>query len=144
MISSLTSKKALAVSKEHDTDGYLVKPINNDILMKTIRKIQPSLDFPTAKNLKPSFTGVMAKLLGNLIKISEVKLTLRSKVKFLEKQKINLDSKFIKKLDLEQAQFIIQGQSKDVSTGVYDTDVQLIGLNDADLREIRKIKTKKG
>ncbi len=143
MISSLTSKKALAVSKQYETDGYLVKPINNDILMKTIRKIMPSLELPTAKYLKPEFRGLMGKLLGSLTKISEVKLTLRSKVKFTSKQKLKLDSNFIKKLDLGHAQFIIQPPSRDVSTGTYDTEVQLIGLNDSDLREIRKIKTKK-
>ena len=144
MISSLTSKKALNVSKEYNTDGYLVKPINNDILMKTIKKISPSLGFPEARKLEGSFSGVMCKLIGSITKISEVKFNLRSKVKFNEKQKLKIDSNFLSKLEIDHAQFIIQKPSVDVSPGIYDTAVQMIGLNDNDLKEIRKIKTKKG
>ncbi len=144
MISSLSSKKALATSKNYETDGYLVKPVNNDILLTTMKKISPNLGFPEANKLERNFAGVMCKLIGNITKISEVKLTFRSKVKFTEKQKLNLNSAFIDKLEIDHAQFIIQKPSIDVSPGVYDTEAQIIGLNDNDLKEIRKIKTKKG
>ena len=144
MISSLTSKKALAVSQQYGTDGYLVKPINNDILLTTMKKIGPSCKFPDAKNLEPKFSGIMCKLLGTITSISEVNVTLRSKVKFQEKQKINLECEFIDKLELNHAQFIINPPSTDISPGVYDTEIQMVGLNDNDLKEIRKIKAIKG
>lgn len=144
IISSLTSKKALSMSQKYRTDGYLVKPINNDILLTTMKKINQSCNFHNAKNFDPKFSGVISKLLGTVTDISETNITLRSKVKFQEKQKINLECDFINELNLNHAHFIISPPSTDVTPGVYDTEIQMLGLNDNDLKEVRKLKATKG
>lgn len=143
MISSLSSKKAIDLSKKLGTDGYLIKPINNATLNTTLKKMMPELNFPNATNIEDKYANLTAKFLGQLTKISEVSVILRSKIKFQEKRKIQIDNIFLKKYDLTNAQLIIQEFSKDVTTGTYDTRIQLIGLNESNLKSIRKLNTRK-
>jgi CheY-like chemotaxis protein len=143
MISSLSSKKAIDLSQKLGTDGYLIKPINNTTLSTTLKKMLPDLVFPDATNIEDKYSNLMAKFLGQLTKISEVSVILRSKIKFQEKRKIQIENLFLRKYDLMNAQLIIQEYSKDVTTGTYDTRIQLIGLNDNNLKSIRKLNTRK-
>ncbi len=143
MISSMSSKKAIELSQKIGTHGYLIKPINNNILMTTMKKIMPELDFPEAKNLDISFNKLTARCSGQVIKISEIELVLRSKIKFTEKMKLLIQSQFLKKIDIDRAQFIIHQMSKDVQPGIYDTYVSVVGLKEKDLKGIRSLKTKK-
>jgi len=143
MISSLSSKKAIDLSKKLGTDGYLIKPINNTTLSTTLKKMGPELVFPEARNIHSEYSQLTARFLGSLTKISEVSVILRSKIKFREKRKIFIESPFLRKFDLEKTQLIIQEFSKDVTPGTYDTKIQLIGLNDNNLKNIRKLNTRK-
>jgi len=143
MISSLSSKKAIDLSKKLGTDGYLVKPINNTTLSTTLKKMSSELVFPEATHIDDKYSNLMAKFLGSLTKISEVSVILRSKIKFQEKRKIMIDNIFLKKYELEKTQLIIQENSKDVMPGIYDTKIQLIGLNETNLKNIRKLNTRK-
>jgi len=85
----------------------------------------------------------MGKFHGQIVKISETSVILQSKIKFFEKRKLQIDSIFLNRNDLNKTQLIIQGPSKDVSTGTYNTEIQLIGLTDSNLKQIRKLNTKK-
>ena len=143
MISSLSSKKAIDLSKKLGTDGFLIKPINNQTLSTTMKKMLPELNFPVAKNIDKEFSNLMGKLHGQIVKISETSVILQSKVKFFEKRKLQIDSIFLNRNDLNKTQLIIQEASKDVSTGTYNTKIQLIGLTDNNLKQIRKLNTKK-
>lgn len=143
IISSTTNKKAIEVSQKIGTDGYLVKPINNNILLTTMKKLIPEMDLKTVCHIKEIDTLMMVKCFGQLHKISETSAILRSKIKFTEKIKLSLKGNFLKKYELERAQFVVNKPSKDVVPGVYDTEIQLIGLKESDLKEIRKLNTKK-
>lgn len=144
MITSTASKKAIELSQKAGVDGFLVKPINNNILLSTLKKLSPEMDFPEVKVFgKLDQTTFMITIFAQLIKISEVALILRSKVKFNDRMKLFVTSKFLKKIEIDRAQFIIKDQSLDVSPGVYDTKVYMVGLKEADLKNIRKLNTKK-
>lgn len=145
MISSSTSKKAIELSQRVGTNGYLVKPINNNILLTTLKKLMPEMDLPEVKfknnETKMSF---MVSIFAQIIKISEVALILRSKVKFNDRSKIILKGNYLKKIEIDRVQFIMKDQSLDVSPGVYDTKIYMAGLKEEDLKKIRKLNTKKG
>lgn len=145
MISSSTSKKAIELSQKVGTNGYLVKPINNNILLSTLKKLMPEMDLPEVKVInnetKMSF---MVSIFAQIIKISEVALILRSKVKFNDRAKIIIKGNYLKKLEIDRVQFIMKDQSLDVSPGVYDTKIYMAGLKEDDLKKIRKLNTKKG
>ncbi|EQC43997.1 response regulator [Bacteriovorax sp. Seq25_V] len=143
MISSLSSKKAIELSQRIGTNGYLIKPINNNILMTTMKKIMPDLDLLEATIVDQNTSRLTAKCMGQVTKISEVELVLRSKIKFSEKMKLNISSKFLKKIEIDRAQFVIHRPSRDVQPGIYDTDVSIVGLKEKDLKGIRSLKTKK-
>lgn len=145
MISSSTSKKAIELSQRVGTNGYLVKPINNNILLSTLKKLMPEMDLPELKVInREQRVSFMVSIFAQIIKISEVALVIRSKVKFNDRAKLILSGIFLKKLEIDRAQFIMKDQSIDVSPGVYDTKVYIAGLKEEDLKKIRKLNTKKG
>lgn len=144
MISSLSSKKPIELSKKVGADGYLIKPINNQTLLTTLKKMAPDLEFPQAINLDDKYSFLMAKCRGQIIKISEIALILRSKIKFKQKHKIQIECVFLQKNDLKQVQYIINNESVDISPGIYDTNIQMVGLSDDNQQTIRKMKTRKG
>lgn len=145
MISSSTSKKAIELSQKIGTNGYLVKPINNNILLSTLKKLMPEMDLPEVRVIdKGQRLSFMVSIFAQIIKISEVALVIRSKVKFNDRAKLILSGTFLKKIEIDRAQFIMKDQSIDVSPGVYDTKVYIAGLKESDLKKIRKLNTKKG
>lgn len=145
MISSSTSKKIIEFSQKVGSSSYLVKPINNNILLTTLKKLIPEMDLPEIRVIdKPNNETFMSKIFGQIIKISEVALILRSKVKFNDRTKILIKGNFLKKIEIDRAQFILKDQSIDVSPGVYDTKIYIAGLKEEDLKKIRKLNTKKG
>ncbi|MDD0853494.1 response regulator [Halobacteriovorax sp. GB3] len=144
MVTASTAKKDIALSKKYGVSGYLVKPVTNNQLLTLMRKMGPKLLYPSyiIPEMEESL-HVTARCSGALTKINETSFKYNSKVKFNQQVKLDINSDFFSELNIKHAQFQIFEPSKSLSPGIYESTVQLIGLSDKDMIEIRKIKTKK-
>ena len=69
--------------------------------------------------------------------------TLRSKVKFSDAQKIEIESNFLSELGVTPGHYKVYQHSRDITPGIYDTIIQFLGLPESTLQNIRKVQTKK-
>lgn len=145
MISNASNKQSIVLSKEFGVEGFLLKPINNNILMNTAKKYVKEYEFPPMNFSQEAQNDQLLtlKIPGEITKFNEVSFSIRSKIKFKEKRRIEIESDFLKGLGVNRGHYKVYQQSRDINPGIYDTIIQFIGLNDSTLQNIRKIQTKK-
>ncbi|WP_127715783.1 two-component system response regulator [Halobacteriovorax sp. HLS] len=142
MISSQTNKQSITLSKEYGVNGYLLKPLNNQTLINTAKASVKDHSF-TPIDFSNEQEDIELDIPGEIIKLNEVSFTFRSKVKFTQKSKVEIESTFLKSLSIMPGHFTIYQQSRDIMPGLYDTVIQLLGLPEKTLQNIRKVQNKK-
>jgi YesN/AraC family two-component response regulator len=144
MISALSNQKAIATAAEYGVLNYLIKPLTNTTIIDVMRKVEGELGFTPIKYLDENEkNNIRVSCIGTLTKINEISIVIRSKVKFSETIPLKIESDYLRDLGLNHAHFSAYEPSHDLSPGVYDSLVQLIGLNEKNLTTIRKVKSKK-
>jgi CheY-like chemotaxis protein len=146
MISTQTSKQSITMSKQFDVQGYLLKPINNNTLISTVKKNVKEYSFPPIEypeEVSENEQRIKLKIPVEVIKLNEVSFTLRSKVKFTNVQKVEVESSFLSDLGVNSGHYRVYQQSRDITPGIYDTIIQFLGLPENTLQNIRKVQTKK-
>jgi DNA-binding response OmpR family regulator len=143
MISSSTNKQSIVLSKQFGVEGFLLKPINNNILMNTAKKYVKEYKFPPMVFPEEENHHVVLKIPGEITKLNEVSFSIRSKIKFKEPRRVEIESSFLQSLGVNRGHYKVYQQSRDINPGIYDTIIVFIGLNDNTLQNIRKVQTKK-
>lgn len=142
--SALNKEKTIKQSMSMGAHSYLVKPINNTQLITMLKKTLPLTELaPCQFPLNDESKSVIGTFMGQTTKINELGINIRSQVKFEEKQKLNVDSNFLKSLNMSHINFVISKKSFNFDPGIYDTFIHIIGLREMDLTSIRKLKTRK-
>lgn len=144
MISALKSVQAIQTSTNYNVNGYLIKPINNRAMLDTIKKIERELDFEEIIFDDYKNKEVDCKCIGEISRINEISCLIKSKVKFLHKEAVNIDSNLFKKIGIDHAHFQVYENSYELAPGLYGTLVQFLGLNEKNLKAIRSLTSKKG
>jgi len=144
MISSLSSQKAISTASEYGVLQYIVKPIKNTTVLDAMKKCEELLGLQPINYMDDKVKNPLrVSCIGHLMKINEISLVVRSKVKFSEKEEIKVQSDYLRELGLHRAHFAIYEASYDINPGIYDSLIQLIGLNERALTVIRKVRSKK-
>jgi len=142
IISSDSSKQAIMLSKEYGVQGYLVKPFNNQTLVSTVKGNIGDHEFDEIV-FEENQQKLSVQIPAEIIKFNELSVSIRSKVKFSSKQYIEIHSDFFEKLNIPKGHLQVYQASRDITPGLYDTTVQIIGIPEKTLQSIRKIQKKK-
>jgi len=137
IISNEQSKESIMLSKEYGVQNYLIKPLSNNTLLNAVKKYSRSARLPS---FEPEGKYKASKIFvpGEIIKFNEISLIFRSRVKFMAKEKIEIDSKFLDEMKIKKGHLKIYQKSRDINPGIYDTVMQLIGLPESMLQSIRR------
>ncbi|WP_372651463.1 response regulator [Halobacteriovorax sp.] len=137
IISNKQTKESIILSKKYGVQNYLIKPFSNNTLVNTVKKYSRSSDLPTYE-AESKYIKAKMFIPGELVKFNEISLVFRSRVKFMEKEKIEISSSFLNEMKIKKGHIKIYQKSRDINPGIYDTVMQLIGLPEAMLQAIRK------
>lgn len=137
MISNEQSKESILLSKEYGVQGYIVKPLSNNILINTLKKLTKSDGLPKYRP-QESYRECKVYIPAELIKFNEISFVVRSRVKFMTKEKIEITSNFFDEMKITRGHLKIYQKSRDINPGIYDTVLQIIGLPETILQSIRK------
>ncbi|CBW26179.1 putative response regulator [Halobacteriovorax marinus SJ] len=137
MISSEKSKESILLSKKYGVQGYLIKPLSNNTLVNTVKRFSKESALPT---YTPVDESKLAKVYvpAEIIKFNEISFVLRSRVKFMTKENIEIESQFFRDMNIKKGHMKIYQKSRDINPGIYDTVMQMIGLPEKILQSIRK------
>lgn len=142
MISSNTSKGAIAQSKKYGVEGFMIKPLSNNALINAVKNYVRDYSFPEL-DFKDENEKLTVQIPGEMVKINEVSFVVRSKIKFNGRCKIEIESNFLQELEIHRGHFKVYQASRDIKPGLYDTIVQFLGLPENTLQRIRRFQTKK-
>ncbi len=137
MISSEKSKESILLSKKYGVQGYLIKPLSNNTLINTVRKYSKEKALPEL-TVMDEYKEAKVFVPGEIIKFNEISFVIRSKVKFMTKEKIEIESNFFNEMNVQKGHIKIYQKSRDINPGIYDTVMQMIGLPESILQLIRK------
>ena len=137
MISNEKTKEAILLSKKYGVQGYLIKPLSNNTLINTVKKYSKESALPKLTVMEES-KDVKVFIPGEVIKFNEISFIIRSRVKFMAKEKVEIESKFFNEMKVNKGHTKIYQKSRDINPGIYDTVIQMIGLPESILQLIRK------
>ena len=137
MISSEKTKEAILLSKKYGVQGYLIKPLSNNTLINTVKKYSKESALPKLTVMEDSKEAKVF-IPGEVIKFNEISFIIRSRVKFMAKEKIEIESKFFDEMKVKKGHTKIYQKSRDINPGIYDTVIQMVGLPESILQLIRK------
>ena len=137
MISNEKTKEAILLSKKYGVQGYLIKPLSNNTLINTVKKYSKERALPELTVMEESKEAKVF-IPGEVIKFNEISFIIRSRVKFMAKEKIEIESKFFDEMKVQKGHTKIYQKSRDINPGIYDTVIQMIGLPESILQLIRK------
>jgi len=138
--SSDMSRGNILKAKALGVDELLAKPLNAAAL---VQKLKKNLRATEAVSYKfPHPPSVECSLYAKHVKINEISLVVVSPVKFSEKTDVNIHSRFLNEMRLNQIKLRTVDLSKPASDGTYNTEVTFRGMTEEVAQNIRKIKKK--
>lgn len=137
IISNKQLKESIILCKEYGVQNYLIKPLSNNTLINTVKKYSRSSTLPSLR-VEGKYKDAKIFVPGEIVKFNEISFIFRSKVKFMGKEKIEIESNFFNEMKLKKGHIKIYQKSRDINPGIYDTVMQLIGLPESMLQSIRK------
>ena len=137
IISNEQSKESIILCKKYGVQNYLIKPLSNNTLINAVKKYTKTTSLPSFE-AEGKYKDAKIFLPGEIIKFNEISFVFRSKIKFMAKEKIEIESSFFNEIKLKKGHIKIYQKSRDINPGIYDTVMQLIGLPESMLQSIRK------
>lgn len=138
MISATVSKKLVLRSITAGALEFMGKPLKPAVLLQRLKKILKQHELPVLKLEQPK--KIMAKSVGEIIKINEFNLILQSSIKIKVDTEVTIESKFLKNLGASPCKTTTTSPAKVPNPGVYRSEVSFKGMDEKTARNIRNIK----
>lgn len=131
------SKEMLLISKKYEATGFVLKPFTNNQLVNIYKSVKRESKLPSFSP-KDQHNIMKTFIPSELIKFNEVSIIIRSRIKFISTEKVEIESSFFKEMNIGKNHFKVYQKSRDITPGIYDTVVRMMGLPESRLQLLRQ------